>query len=301
VSPAPFRVGSRASPLARRQAEWLAERLGDGTALVWVRTEGDRDAEVPLAAAGGAGVFTAALHRALLADRVDCAVHSLKDLPVAPDAGVALGAVPVREDPRDALVARDGLTLEGLPRGAVVGSGSPRRAAQVRRLRPDVEVRGIRGNVDTRLARVREGRYDAVVLALAGLRRLGRDAEATEVFPPEAMLPAAGQGALGVTIREGDALAEQRVRPLADVAAAAAVAAERAALHGLGAGCHAPVGALARVEAGRVRLVVRVLSQDGAESLEESGEGALAEAADVGRRAAEALLSRGAARLVGGA
>jgi hydroxymethylbilane synthase len=219
---------------------------------------------------------------------------------VAPDAGIAMGAVPAREDPRDALVSRDGATLERLPRGAIVGSGSPRRAAQVRRLRPDLEVRGIRGNVDTRLAHVREGRYDAVVLALAGLRRLGRDDEATEVFAPEAMLPAAGQGALGITIREGDARAELRVRPLADVAAAAAVAAERAALHGLGAGCHAPVGALARVEDGRVRLVVRVLSTDGTQSLEEAGEGSFAEAAAIGRRVAEALLSRGAAPLVAG-
>jgi hydroxymethylbilane synthase len=299
VTGAPFRVGSRGSPLARRQAEWLAERLGDGASLVWVRTDGDRDAEMPLASAGGTGVFTAALHRALLADRVDCAVHSLKDLPVAHDPGIAMGAVPVREDPRDALVARDGLTLERLPRGAIVGSGSPRRAAQVRRLRPDLEVRGIRGNVDTRLERVREGRFDAVVLALAGLLRLGRDGEATEVFAPEAMLPAAGQGALGVTIRQGDARAEQRVRPLADVVAAAAVAAERAALHALGAGCHAPVGALARVEAGRVRLAVRVLSTDGASCLDASGEGTLAEAEAVGRRVAEALLARGAAPLVG--
>jgi hydroxymethylbilane synthase len=297
VSPA-FRVGSRASPLARRQAEWLAERLGDGASLVWVRTEGDLDAQTPLAEAGGTGVFTAALHRALLADRVDCAVHSLKDLPVAPDPGVAMGAVPVREDPRDALVARDGATLDRLPRGAVVGTGSPRRAAQLLRLRPDLVVRGVRGNVDTRLARVREGRYDAVVLALAGLARLGLAGEATDVLSPEAMLPAAGQGALGVTIREGDARAEDRVRPLADVAAAGAVAAERAALHGLGAGCHAPVGALARVEDGRVRLVVRVLSRDGAACLEEAGEGALAEAAAVGGRVARALLARGAGPLV---
>ncbi len=300
MSAAPFRVGSRSSALARWQAEWVANRVGDGTCLVWIKSEGDADVKTPLAAWGGAGAFTAALHRALLSDRVDCAVHSLKDLPVDLDAGVALAAVPAREDPRDALVSRDGTPLANLRRGAVVATGSPRRAAQVKRARPDLEIVGVRGNVDTRLLRLKEGKFDAILLALAGLKRLGREAEVTEVLSPETMLPAAGQGALGITIREGDARAEALLAPLADVATAASVAAERAALDGLGAGCHAPVGALGRVEGGRVRLTVRVLSLDGAQSIEESGEGPLAEAAAVGARVAEALLAKGASPLVQG-
>jgi hydroxymethylbilane synthase len=300
VTPTPFRLGSRGSPLARAQAEWVAERMGDGVLLVWIRSEGDQDVKTPLAAMGGTGVFTAALHRALLEDRVDAAVHSLKDLPVAEAPGVVLAAVAAREDPRDALVSRSGLPLARLPAGATVGTGSPRRAAQVLRARPDLRVAGIRGNVDTRLAHVREGRFDAIVLALAGLKRIGREDEATEVLDPEVMLPAPGQGALAVTIRDGDAIAEGRTVRAADVRTAAAVSAERAVLHGLRAGCHAPVGALAEVEGGRIRLRARVLALDGRTSVEENGEGPLAEAAAVGARVAAALLERGAGPLVGG-
>lgn len=297
MSAAPLRVGSRASLLARTQTEWIASRLGDVT-LVWVRSEGDQDATTPLAAMGGRGVFTAALHRALLDDRCDAAVHSMKDLPVAAEPGIALGAVPVREDPRDALLSRDGRPLADLRPGAVVATGSPRRAAQLRRARPDLEVVGLRGNVDTRLARLKEGRFDAMVLACAGLARLHKDHEITERLDPEVMLPAPAQGALALTIRDGDARAEARVRAVADVRAAAEAEAERAVLHALEAGCHAPVGALARVVDGRLRLRVRVLSLDGTACLEETDEGGLAEAAAVGRRAAERLLAAGASRLV---
>ncbi|HVG94961.1 MAG TPA: hydroxymethylbilane synthase [Planctomycetota bacterium] len=296
--PAPFRVGSRASLLARTQTEWIAGRLGDGVALVWIRSEGDADTTRPLSAMGGTGVFTAALHQALREDRCDAAVHSLKDLPVAPEAGVVLGAVPVREDARDALLSRGGETLEGLRRGAVVATGSPRRAAQLLRARPDLAITGLRGNVDTRLRRLKEGAFDAMVLAVAGLKRLGRDDEIAEMLAPEVMLPAAGQGALAITIREGDTRAEDRVRRVADVRAAAAVTAERAALHGLSAGCHAPVGALAEVADGVVRLRVRVLSLDGRTALEETGSAGLAEADALGHAVAESLLARGAAPLV---
>jgi hydroxymethylbilane synthase len=294
----PFRVGSRASALARTQTEWIAERLGEGIALVWIHSEGDRDQVRPLAEMGGTGVFTAALHRALLADRCDAAVHSLKDLPVEDDPGIALAAVPAREDPRDALLTRDGTTLERLKRGATVATGSPRRAAQLLRARPDLQIVGLRGNVDTRLRRLKEGAFDAMVLAAAGLRRLGLEGEITEVLEPEILLPAPGQGALALTIRKDDARAEDRVRVVADVRTAAAVAAERAALHGLRAGCHAPVGALARVEEGKIRLRVRVLSMDGRTCLEEAGEGGLTEAAALGHALAASLLARGAASLV---
>jgi hydroxymethylbilane synthase len=295
VSERPFRVGSRASLLARTQTEWVAERLGDGVTLVWIKSEGDQDAISPLATMGGQGVFTAALHRALREDRCDAAVHSMKDLPVENELGIALGAVPVREDPRDALISRGGVLLEKLPRGAVVGTGSPRRVAQLRRVRPDLRTVGVRGNVDTRLRKVREGEFDAIVLATAGLRRIGREGEITEILEPSVMLPAPAQGALAITIRDGDAESEARLRPLLDVRSAAEAAAERAALHGLGAGCHAPVGALARVKDGTLALTVRVLSIDGAECLEESVGGRISDASALGHRAAAALMARGAA------
>ena len=298
MTPSPLRLGSRSSALARVQAEWTAERLAQPVHLVWVKSEGDQDASRPLVEIGGNGLFTAALDGALVEDRIDAAVHSMKDLPVELRSGIALAAVPAREDPRDALLSRDGRTLDRLERGARVATGSPRRVAELLRARPDLAVVGLRGNVDTRLRRLKEGAFDAMVLALAGLRRLGKEHEVTEVLSTDVMLPAAGQGALAVTIRDGDARSEARVRPLADVRAAGAVAAERAALHALGAGCHAPVGALAEVHDGRVRLRVRVLSLDGTRCLEERAEGSLGEAAAVGRRVAEALLSRGAGPLV---
>lgn len=299
-APPLVRLGSRASPLARAQAEWLGGRMTRPHALVWIRSEGDADRSTALTGFGSTGVFTAALHQALAADRIDVAVHSLKDLPAGEEAGIVLACVPGREDPRDALVARDGLTLAGLPRGARVGTGSPRRVAQLRRARPDLDVRPLRGNVGTRLAHVAEGRLDAVVLAVAGLRRLGLEDRITEALTTEVSLPAAAQGAIGLTIRAGDAPTEAALAPLVDVRAAAATTAERAALHALGAGCHAPVGALAVIEAGRLLLHLRVLSLDGRTCLETRQQGALAEAAEVGLRAARELLDRGAAPLVTG-
>lgn len=293
-----LRIGSRASPLARVQAEWVAARLDVCPALVWVTSRGDADRRTELPAFGGTGVFTAALHEALQEDRIDAAVHSLKDLPAGEEPGVTLCCVPVREDPRDVLVARGDVTFERLPKGACVGTGSPRRAAQLLRRRPDLEIRPLRGNVDTRLKRVHDGDVDATLLALAGLRRLGREDVVTEVLEPDLCLPAPGQGALGITVREGDAESEAILGRLRDLDAAACITAERACLHALGAGCHAPVGGLATLEAGRVRLRVRVLSPDGREEVEGETEGALVEAAAMGRRLAVDLLGRGAGPLV---
>jgi hydroxymethylbilane synthase len=298
MSSALLRLGSRSSPLARAQAEGVAARVGCPHALVWVKSEGDADRGTALTKFTATGIFTAALHRALLEDRIDAAVHSLKDLPAADEQGITLACVPEREDPRDALVARDGLTLAALPSRARVGTGSPRRAAEVLRARPDVEIHPLRGNVGTRLAHVAEGRLDAVVLAMAGLLRLGEEGRVTEILSPDVSLPAAGQGAIGLTIRADDVHAEACLSSLRDVRAAAAVTAERAALHTLGAGCHAPVGALAICDEGRVLLRVRVLSLDGRTFLEAKGEGALAAAARVGERAAAELLERGAGPLV---
>jgi hydroxymethylbilane synthase len=275
-----LRLGTRASALALSQSEQVAARLralGFEVELVRIRTEGDR-IRGSLARIGGTGVFVTALREALLDGDCDVAVHSLKDLPTAPAAGIALAAVPEREDPRDVLCARDGLTLETLPQGARLGTGSPRRAAQLRLVRPDLEVVDIRGNVDTRLGRVAGGPdgLDGVVLARAGLVRLGRLDAVTQVLEPDIVTPAPGQGALAVECRAEDdgasaedgrgdpssadrvasppgrAVAEprdilRRVRALDHLPTRLEVVAERAVLAGLEAGCTAPVGALGRM------------------------------------------------------
>ncbi|MBR7743304.1 hydroxymethylbilane synthase [Phycicoccus sp. BSK3Z-2] len=300
-----LRLGTRRSALATTQSTWVADRLrahGHDVELVEVRTEGDRDRTTPLAQLGGTGVFVSALREALAEGRVDLAVHSLKDLPTAPDPRVALAAVPAREDVRDALVARDGLTLGELPAGATVGTGSPRRRAQLELLGLGLEVADLRGNVDTRLAAVHEGRLDAVVLAAAGLRRLGRDAEVTEMLDPIQMLPAPGQGALAVEVRTDDDATAAAVAALDDPDARACVTAERALLAELEAGCSAPVGALAEVvlgvEGDELSLRAVVAAPDGSSDLRRSLTGTPAGAHDLGLRLARLLLEDGAADLM---
>ncbi len=302
-----LRIGTRGSTLARTQsthvAELLGGRLGRAVELVEVTTAGDRSqaAGTPLTSAPETGVFVTALREALLAGTVDVAVHSLKDLPTYPADGIALAAVPVREDPRDVVVARDGLTLGGLPVGSRVGTGSPRRAAQLHALGLGLDVVGVRGNVDTRISKVRSGEYDAVVLARAGLARLGRLDEATEVLDPLQMLPAPGQGALGVECRSGDDLASLLAAALDDRHARAAVEAERAVLATLEGGCSAPIGVLAELVEGEddeeiwVRAIA--LSLDGALSVRMSATGDPADAVGVGTRLANEMLADGAAGL----
>ncbi len=281
-----LRLGTRASALATTQAQWVADRVaGAHVELVTVSTTGDTDPR-SLAQIGGTGVFAAALRTALLAGRVDLAVHSLKDLPVEQPAGLTVSAVPVREDPADVLVARDGLALTGLPTGATVGTGSPRRAAQLRVARPDLQVVDVRGNVDTRIAAVRSGRLDAVVLARAGLARLGRLDDITDVFEADVMLPAPGQGALAVESRTGEL--DALLSPLDHAATRDAVTAERAVLAALGAGCATPVGALATV--GPDGLWLRA-SVGGDVRAEARG----TDPGQLGREVAALLLDRGAA------
>ncbi|GAA3815369.1 hydroxymethylbilane synthase [Nocardioides panacisoli] len=305
------RIGTRRSVLATTQSEHVAamirERLGVATELVEITTEGDRTqaAGTPLVGTT-TGVFVSALRDALLAGDVDVAVHSLKDLPTYPAEGIALVAVPPREDPRDVVVARDGLTLGELPVGSVVGTGSPRRTAQLLALGLGVEVVPVRGNVDTRVGKVRSGELDAVVLARAGLARLGRLDEVTEVLDPLQMLPAPGQGALGVECRTGDPLAEL-LAELDDPGTHAAVSAERAALATLEGGCTAPIGALAEVVEGdddrapwELWLRAVVLSTDGALAVRRSASAPLgdtAAAAALGVALAEELLAEGAGSL----
>jgi hydroxymethylbilane synthase len=248
-----IRLGTRRSVLATVQANLVADALravGHEVELVPIQTTGDANKVAPVEQIGGTGIYVSALRDALLAGEIDIAVHSLKDLPTAQLDGLAIGAIPVREDPRDVLVARDGLTLGELPRGAVIGTGAPRRAAQIDALGLGVECTGVRGNVDTRINLVAEGKVDAVVLARAGLARLGRLAEVTETLDPIQVLPSPGQGALAVECRSDDTDVLAALAPLEDPSTRAAVTAERQLLATLEAGCTAPVGALAEVVEG---------------------------------------------------
>jgi hydroxymethylbilane synthase len=296
-----LRVGTRASRLARAQTDLVVAGLaGVDVEIVPVRTEGDRT-DAPLAQIGGTGVFVSALRDALLDGRIDVAVHSFKDLPVAPAAGIELAAVPAREDVRDALVARDGLTLRQLPVGARVGTGSPRRAAQLRALARGLKVEPIRGNVDTRLSLVAQGQLDAVVLALAGLRRIGQEGAVTEVIDPAVMLPAPAQGALAVECRSGDEATAAALRALDDGAARATSTAERAVLAALEAGCSAPIGVLGEIVAGpdgaQLRLHGSVTALDGSHTIRATTTGAATEAGMVGERLAAELFEQGAATI----
>jgi len=306
MTPTPLRVGTRSSLLARTQSGLVADALASTMTcevlLVEVTTEGDVSS-APLVSFGGIGVFVSALRDALLRGDVDVAVHSLKDLPTEPHPDIATAAVPLREDPRDAVVARDGLTLGELPAGARVGTGSPRRSAQLHALGLGFDVVEIRGNVDTRIRKVLSGEYDAVVVARAGLARLGRLEEVTEVLDPLQMLPAPGQGALAVECRALDAeLIDDVRRALDDPGSRAAVTAERTVLADLEAGCSAPVGALAEVAEGDdgdelwIRAVA--LSLDGGLAVRRSMTGSPEDAAGVGHRLAQEMLTDGAGSLI---
>lgn len=301
-----LRLGTRASTLARTQsrliADLLTERTGRVVELVTVTTEGDVTS-TPLAQLGGTGVFVSALRDALLAGEVDLAVHSLKDLPTAPADGIALAAVPQREDPRDVVIARDDLTLGELPAGAKVGTGSPRRVAQLEALGLGIELVGVRGNVDTRIGKVRSGELDAVILARAGLTRLGRLDEATEVLDPIQVLPAPGQGALAVECRADDAdLVALIAEALDDPHTRAAVVCERTVLAELEAGCSAPVGALAEIVEGEdgEELWIRAVasSLDGALTVRLSASGPAGDPIEVGRKLAAEMIADGASDLL---
>lgn len=303
----PLRIGTRGSALAAAQSRWvadhLAERLGIDVTLVPIVSAGDRTA-APVAQIGGTGVFVGAVRHALAAGEVDIAVHSLKDLPTAADDRVILAAVPPREDPRDALIARDGLTLGELPAGATVGTGSPRRAAQLRALGLGLEVTNIRGNVETRIKKVTSGELDAVLLARAGLNRIALTDLITETLDPLQMLPAPGQGALAVEVATGnDALAGDVAGALDDPVTRAAVTAERSLLAALEAGCTAPVGALADVGEGDdgLELWLRgvVAAIDGSRVVRRSAAGDPEQAAEVGRALAGQMLAEGAEELLG--
>ena len=299
-----IRLGTRRSTLATTQAGMMADQLrelGHTVEMVEITTIGDTST-VSLSSIGGTGVFAAAIRQALLAGEIDIAVHSLKDLPVAPEPGLIIAAIPVREDARDALVARDGLTLGELPVGSVVGTGSPRRMAQLAALGLGLLVTDIRGNVDTRISLVHNGSCDAVLLARAGLSRLGRLDEVTESLDPLQMLPAPGQGALAIECRADRPDLIEALAPLDDPDTRAAVSAERALLATLEAGCTAPVGALAEVVEGEngTELFLRAFagSPDASVELRRSSVGPLNDPQRLGRELAAVLLAEGAADII---
>lgn len=289
-------VGTRRSALAMTQTRWVIERLkalgtGHAFAVQPIVTKGDRILDVTLSKIGGKGLFVKEIEQALLDGEADLAVHSLKDLPAEVPDGLVIAAVPPREDPRDALISRDGRRFEELPAGAVVGTSSLRRAAQLRAWRPDVRVVPLRGNVDTRLKRLEAGDFDAIVLAAAGLARMGWLNRVTEFLPPERVIPAVGQGALAVECRADDDEVLALVARLNDRDTERAVRAERAFLHRLNGGCQVPLGAHAVVEGDRVRLTGFVGAPDGSRLIVETADGT--EAEEVGVAVAERILARG--------
>ena len=297
-------IGSRGSPLALRQAAWVRKTLleaysGLDVCIEVIRTRGDKALNEPVARLGGKTVFTREIEEALLAGRIDLAVHSMKDLPTRLPDGLRLEATSRRVDVRDALVSRAGHQLDGLPEGAVVGTGSLRRKAQLRHIRPDLNVEGIRGNVDTRLRKLDAGGFGAVVLAAAGLLRLGLQHRIDEFLPAQRFLPAPGQGALGIEVRQCDNRVAQALGCLHDHATHLAVGAERAMLDELDGGCQVPIGAWARLQNGVLVADGMVAVPDGSRVVRARTAGDPDECIDVGRRLSELLIERGAKEMLG--
>ena len=298
--PSQLRLGTRASALARWQAEWVTARLRElevDVVLVPITTSGDRQLG-PIGTTTAPGLFTKELQHALLDRRIDLAVHSLKDLPTEEVPGLCLAAVPQRAPVGDALVCRGPGSLETLPQAAVVGTGSLRRRAQLLPVRPDLQIRGIRGNLDTRLRKLDDREYDAIVLAEAGLRRLGLANRITQALPLETVLPAVGQGALGLECRSDHRAVRDVLERLDHAPTHASVLAERAMLAALRGGCLAPIAAWGLVRNGVLQLTGRVVAPDGTQVLEANRTGTLDDPAQLGRQVAEELSARGAAELI---
>ncbi len=294
-----IRIGSRGSALARWQAEHVKGRLegaGHQVEIHIITTTGDRVQDRPLESVGGKGAFLKEIEEALLAGEVDLAVHSLKDVPTALPEGLTLCAFLQRADPRDALLSASRVALDDLGPGARLGTTSLRRRSQLLARRPDLQILDLRGNVDTRIRRLREGAFDAIILAMAGLTRLGRAGEVTEILEPAVMLPAPGQGAIALECREGDSALASVVQPLHHEATARAVRAERAFLAGLGGGCNVPLGAFAVEQGEGLWLSALVARHDGSQMLR--GERRGRDPDVLGRSLAQDLLARGAAALM---
>lgn len=291
-------LGTRGSRLAVWQAEWVQARLQEiapsvTVALRRIKTSGDMIVDVPLAATGGKGLFVKEIEEALLRGEIDLAVHSMKDVPTILPDGLDILCVAAREDPRDVLISRDALSLDHLPKGARVGTSSLRRQAQLLHRRPDLTVQILRGNLDTRLRKLRNGEYDAVVLAAAGLRRMGWSNEVTEYLPPEVSLPAIGQGALGLEGRREDGFVQELVAPLEHRPTRTAVTAERALLERLEGGCQVPIAAHATIKGDTLIMDGLIASVDGRRLIRDMIQGPVSDARALGMRLAEQLLAQG--------
>jgi hydroxymethylbilane synthase len=291
-------IGTRGSKLALWQANWVQAAIqsnhpGVSVEIIVIKTKGDKILDVPLAKVGGKGLFVKEIEDALLGGKIDLAVHSMKDMPARLPGGLCIGAIPERERPHDVLISKNG-TLEDIRNGAVIGTSSLRRSAQLRYARPDVSIRPLRGNLDTRLRKLDEGDMDAVVLAAAGVRRLGLQDRITEYLDESVMLPAAGQGALCVEVREDDARTNDIVSELDDPVTRIAVSGERAFLHRLGGSCQVPIAAFGRIEADALSLSGLVADVDGSTLIREQMTGFKGAPEDVGIRLAEKLLDLGA-------
>jgi hydroxymethylbilane synthase len=294
-------LGTRGSRLALWQAHWAAARLraaGHAVEIEIIKTSGDQLENVPLSSSGTKGVFIKEIEEALLAGRIQAAVHSLKDLPAEQPEGLIIGAVPEREDPRDALISREGLNLERLPPAARVGTGSLRRQSQLRALRGDLRFGPFRGNVDTRLKKLDRAECDALVLAAAGLARLGYRSRITQYFLESEICPAVGQGALAIEVRKDDRETQNVVATLDCIPTHQAVRAERAVLRALGGGCQLPLAAYGAVKGGALHLRAVIAAPDGSEVLRAMAGGAPSDAERIGARVAEDLLRQGASALL---
>jgi hydroxymethylbilane synthase len=292
-----LRIGTRGSPLALAQAHETQDRLaaahaGLETEIVIIKTTGDKILDRPLADIGGKGLFTKEIDEAMLADDIDIAVNSMKDVPTWLPDGIILPCMLPREDPRDAFISSNAAEIEGLKQGAIVGTSSLRRQAQILHRRPDLKVVSLRGNVQTRLRKLEEGEVDATFLALAGLNRLGMADAATSVVPVDVCLPAVGQGAIGITCRENDARTQEILEPLNNLATLTCVTAERAMLEVLDGSCRTPIGGLGELEGGEFTLRCLVARTDGSELLETSRKGAAVDAVSLGKDAGAELLRR---------
>lgn len=303
MNPIPLRLGTRGSLLARTQTDWVAAQLRAqhperAVEIVIIETTGDLRRDVPFAQVGTKGMFVKEIEQALLNGTVDVGIHSLKDMPGSLPEGLEIACVPAREDPRDALLSRKGATLKTLPPGAVVGTSSVRRQAQLRVFRQDLHLTELRGNLDTRLRKLEEGQYDAIVLACAGLNRLGLSARITEHLAPEICLPAVGQGALALETRRDDRATQALLAPLNDTDSAVTVLAERGFQRALQGGCSIPAGALATVAGEKVTITGLIAAPDGSLTFWETRHGTRSEAEQLGVELAESLLAQGGRALL---
>ena len=293
-----IRIGTRGSDLALVQANWVGDRLRSmcpdwSVEVVPIKTRGDRMQDISLVEFGGKGIFVKEIEEALLRGDIDMAVHSMKDVPVDLPGGLVIGAVPEREDPRDVLISREGRKIEGLARGARIGTGSLRREMQVRVLMPDIEVVPIRGNIDTRIRKIVTENLDGIIIAAAGMKRMGRAAEISQYIPLEVMMPSAGQGVLGIEVREDDDKTRDLISPLNHSDTVVEISAERAFLRHLGGGCQVPIAGIASKQGDTLIIKGLVGSVDGRVMIMDEIRGNSQDAEDMGCTLAERILSRG--------